>query len=113
MRRTRFMSWFFLVLSLSFFLVRDFRFALEAPLANLWWARLNTFPRIPSPRLAKLYTLERYVSTAKLRALAEKAAERGDSRFVAFAALTLPQREASADITRLADRAVEMCLGSA
>ena len=32
MRRTRFMTWFFLTLSLAFFCMRDFRVALETPL---------------------------------------------------------------------------------
>ncbi len=101
MHRTRFMSWLFLVLASGFFLVRDFRFALEAPLANFSWRG-----EIPS-RLARLYSLERYVSAGKLRSLAEEAARRGDSKFVAFAALNLSVKEAKADAMRLADKAVQ------
>lgn len=111
MRRTRFMSWLFLVLSLAFFMVRDFRFALEAPLANYWWntqfswAAIEKGPAKPS-RLENLYTLKRYASTQKLLTLAEEAARRGDNKFVAFAALNLPVKEAKADAMRLADKAV-------
>ncbi len=112
MRRTRFMSWFFLVLSLAFFLVRDFRFALEAPLASHWltmrFSPGSSLEGPPKPsRLDNLYTLKRYASTEKLKALAEEAARRGDSKFVAFAALNLPVKEAKAEVLRLADKAVE------
>jgi hypothetical protein len=109
MRRTRFMSWFFLVLSLGFFFVRDFRHALETPLADYWWAhQINTLDRPAKPSLlTRLYTLRRYVSAEELRALAEEAATRGDNKFVAFAALNLPAEDARADKMRLADKAVE------
>lgn len=109
MRRTRFMTWSFLVLSLAFFLVRDFRFALEAPLANYWYttrfslASLLEGPPKPS-HLERLYTLKRYASSEKLQALAEEAARRGDSNFVAFAALNLPPKK---NVLELADKAVE------
>jgi len=110
MRRTRFMSWLFLVLSLAFFLVRDFRFALEAPLANYWWQTQFSWAAIekgPKPsRLENLYTLKRFASTQKLVALADEAGRRGDNKFVAFAALNLPIKEAKAGAMRLADKAV-------
>ncbi len=102
MRRTRFMSWFFLVLSLAFFLVRDFRFALEAPLVNFVISTTPFFEPPQYPRLAKLYTLERYVSTEELRGLAAEAARQRDNDFVAFAALNLPSK---GDAMRLADEA--------
>ena len=93
MRRTRYLTWVFLVLSLAFFTIRDFRYALEAPLASLWSERMLSWftagasgPRY-TPWLARLYTLERYVSPAQLVALADEAAGRGDSEFAAFAAL--------------------------
>ena len=79
MRRTRFMSWFFLILALGFFLVPEFRHALEAPLANFW-----------SSRYKNLHTLDRYVSPKKLLTLANEALQKGDNQFVAFAALNLP-----------------------
>ncbi len=106
MRKTRYVTWVFLVLSLAFFTIRDFRFALEAPLASLWAERTigsSSWPLRYSPWLARLYTLDRYVSHAKLVALADEAARRGDSEFVALAALNLGPTK---DALRLADRAV-------
>jgi hypothetical protein len=111
MRRTRFMSWSFLVLSLAFFAVRNFRYALEAPLANSWWESqfsmevlLSGGPR--HSRLENLYTLKRYASPEKLLALADEAARNGDNDFVAFVALNLPDRLARTEGVRLADQAV-------
>ncbi len=111
MRRTRFMSWFFLVLSLAFFMVRDFRYALEAPLADYYWQSQLSFAVLmegtpPPSRLENLYTLQRYVTTEKLIALADQAVRAGDSDFVAFAALNLPPSETQTDGLRLADSAV-------
>lgn len=109
MRRTRFMTWVFLVLALAFFLVRNFRYALEAPLASLWEERMFSLDRMMSsgseytPWLARRFTLERYASRSKLVAMADEAARRGDSDFVAFAALNLGPKK---DALRLADRAV-------
>lgn len=112
MRRTRFMSWFFLALSLAFFFVRDFRFALEAPLANYVYERLMagilSGTRKPPARLERLYTLERYISYPELIHLADEAAQRGHAKFVAFAALSLPAKEFGKETVRLADKAVEM-----
>jgi Flp pilus assembly protein TadD len=110
MRRTRYMTWVFLILSLAFFTIRDFRFALEAPLASLWAERLLGLDRDLSPKLqytpwlARLYTLDRYAPPAQLIALADDAAQRGDTEFVAFAAMNLGPRK---DALRLADRAVD------
>ena len=104
MRRTRFMTWVFLVLALAFFLLRNFRYALEAPLASVWAERMfGIGPLAYTPWLARLYALERYVSRPKLVAMADEAARRGDSEFVAFAALNLGPTK---DALRLADRAV-------
>jgi len=110
-RRTRFMSWLFLVLSLAFFMVPDFRYALEAPLANYWWQTQFSMDVLlageaKSSRLENLYTLKRYVSAEKMLALADDANRKGDSEFVAFAALNLPTNETQADGLRLADEAV-------
>ena len=111
MRRTRFMSWLFLVLSLAFFMVRDFRYALEAPLANYWWQSQFNMDVLmaggPKPsRLDNLFTLKRYASTEQMLALAEEANRKGDSDFVAFAALNLPESGSPADVVSLADEAV-------
>lgn len=111
MRHTRFMSWFFLALSLAFFFVRDFRYALEAPLANYvytrWFAAILNGTPGPPPRLEKLYTVERYVSYPQLIRLADQAAQRGDAKSVAFAALSLPAKGFGKEALRLADQAVE------
>jgi hypothetical protein len=102
------MTWFFLVLSFSFFLIRDFRVALGAPLIVVitedpfigrkypWAGRfINWF-----------FGLERYVSPAQLRQLAEKAAVEGDVDLMAFVALHAPRKEMREDIFRLTDQAV-------
>lgn len=111
MRRTRFMSWLFLVLSMAYFMVPNFRYALEAPLANYWWqSQFNMEvlmagePR--TSRLENLFTLKRYATAEQMLALAEEANRKGDSDFVAFAALNLPESGSPADVTRLADEAV-------
>jgi tetratricopeptide (TPR) repeat protein len=114
MRRTRFMSWIFLVLSLAFFRVHDFRAALEAPLISL----LPDYSKVVAPEvygnpgplggLWKLYTLDRYVSAAQLDRMAQEAELRGDSQFMAFAALHLPAKEQGDHVFRFADRAVAM-----
>jgi hypothetical protein len=135
MRRTRFMTWFFVVLSLAFFCVGDFRVALEAPLVALlpdvwtgdfgaaavarkageWFAewkrsawRFHLLDWGTARILERLYTLERYVTPQQLRRLAYEAEQRGDSQFMAFAALHLPQDEMREDVLHLTDRAVEM-----
>lgn len=111
MRRTRFITWFFLALSLGFFLLRDFRVALEMPLLN--WAAaqfytereaefLNKPPPQKFPWLERRFTLERYLSPEELR----RRAEVGDARLKAFAALHLPREEMGEDILRFADQAI-------
>lgn len=111
MRRTRFMSWLFLVLSLAFFMVPDFRYALEAPLANYWWQSQFNMDVLmagePKPsRLENLFTLKRYATAEQMLGLAEEANRKGDSDFVAFAALNLPASVSQVDVLRLADEAV-------
>ena len=100
-RRTRFMNWFFLVLGLAFFALPDFRRALEAPLAGLYFAQPAKFPG-----LARFFTLKRYASDEELLELARAADERGDSDLTAFAALNLPTGTAWSEVGRLADHAV-------
>jgi hypothetical protein len=101
-RRTRFMSWFFLVLGLAFFALPDFRRALEAPLAGVYLSQPDRFSG-----LARFFTLPRYVSNDELLDLAREADDRGESDFPAFAALNLPTAIAWNEVGRLADRAVE------
>lgn len=75
MRRTRFMSLCFLVLSLAFFGVREFRWALEAPVlgaASGWWTQRGP------------------LSPERLLAFAREAEARGDAAGLAFVALHLP-----------------------
>ncbi len=131
MRRTRFMTWFFLVLSLAFFCVRDFRRALEAPafvlLPSDYWSgefgaartaeegragisslRFFLLKRGTARMLERLYTLERYVTPQGLLQMAQDADKRGDGQFVAFAALHLPMEGLREEILRLTDRAVAL-----
>jgi hypothetical protein len=84
MRRTRFMSMMFLVLSLAFFCVKDFR-----------WA----FGDVP---LASRFT---YMSGNQVRALARQAAAEGDSKALVFAALDAPGANCE-DIIRTTDNTV-------
>jgi len=132
MRRTRFMTWFFVVLSLAFFCLRDFRRALETPLVALlpwgWtggyeasedvgvieesYAMFNVSPwrlrllRLGTGRiLSRFYTLERYATPDELRRMANEAEKTRDYEFMAFAALHLP-RGMREDALRLLDRAV-------
>jgi hypothetical protein len=101
MRRTRFMTWFFLLFSLAFFLVPDFRYALEVPAFN--HAVLTQLYASDEASLPPRFTLARFVSPQALVRLAESA---GDPRLAAFASLHLvEQREA--DALRLADAAVK------
>ncbi len=131
MRRTRFMTWVFFLLSLAFFAVRDFRWALEAPLVaslpEFWTGEYGAAAlsaseaaradlRLPlSERmilllgagraLDHLYTLERYATSERLREMAGEAERRGDASFLAFAALHLPVRTMRDDIFRFAESA--------
>lgn len=90
MRRTRFISLLFLMLSLAFFFEPEFREALLAPLVGVAGAGEETQGRI---------------SDAKLLDLSRHAQEGGDAHSMAFVALHLPLSE-DATIRRLADLAV-------
>ena len=83
MRRTRFMSLCFMVLSLAFLGVREFRWALEAPIlgaASGWW--IGRGPLSPE----------------RLKNFARQAEQRGDAAALGFVALHLqPGMEAAAE----------------
>jgi len=104
-RKTRLMSWIFLLFSLAFFLIPDFRTALEVPLASMA-PQLSFIPIWPKTAGAKLLSLSRFVSPQELLRLGQEADRRGDSQLMAFAALYLPAQERRDDILRLTDRAV-------
>lgn len=94
MRRTRFMSLFFLALSVAFFCVQDFRWALQFPLLEYFFLKggqASAAPPGPSAR--------------QLEALRQRAEKSGDAQQLAFAALHWPddKREES---FRLAEQAV-------
>ena len=129
MRKTRFMTWFFLSLSLALFCVRGFRPALEAPLAALvpygWdgeygaaadansddWAREQTPWQVFLLRfgtghiIERLYTLRRYLTPEELRQTARAAEQKGDTNFVAFAALHLPAPAMCEDVLHFTESA--------
>jgi hypothetical protein len=89
MRRTRFMSMMFLVLSLAFFCVKDFRWAFgDVPLAS----RFTT------------------LSSDQVRALARQAAAEGDSKALVVAALDAPGATCE-DILRTTDNLVAQDAG--
>lgn len=130
MRKTRFMTWFFLSLSLALFCVRGFRPALEAPFAALlpfgWtgefgaaeairgdeWAREETSLQVSllalgtGPILERFFSLRRYVTPAQLRQMAYDAEPAGNTDLIAFAALQLPKPAMCKDVLHLADRVV-------
>ncbi len=87
MRKTRFMSLLFLILSLVFFLLPEFRQGLQAPIVDWRWLERS------QPRRE---TLEK---------LARAAEERRDARTLAFVALRLPVGQ---ERDKLADRAVAL-----
>ncbi len=91
MRRTRFISLLFLMLSLAFFLEPEFRQAILAPLAGI-----TDLGGIPTPGR---------ISNAKLHALARRAEERNDILSLAFVALHLSDGD-DAKIRRFADLVV-------
>ncbi len=91
MRRTRFISLLFLMLSLAFFLEPEFRQALLSPLAGISDVRGAATPG--------------RISDLDLHALARRAEERGDMRSLAFVAFHLPAGD-DAKIRRFADLAV-------
>lgn len=129
MRRTRFMTWFFLSISIALLCVRSFRPALEAPLTALLpddWvgefgaaesARNNYFEgdqtglqvallSLGTGRiLERLFSLRRYITPDELRQKARDAEPSGDSEFMAFAALHLPP-DMCEEALHLTDRVV-------
>lgn len=90
MRRTRFMSLFFLALSLAFFCVEDFRWALSY--LGLEFKVGRTMWQYGGP-----------LSPDEVRAFAQQAQQKGDAEALAFAALYTADREES---FRLAEQAV-------
>src|SRR5579859_6862415 len=94
-RHTRIMTWIFLILSLSFFAIRDFRWALAIPLSEITTQnRLETDSRI----------MPRTVSQDDVKELAERSAATGDAAGMAFAAL---HTKDPAESARLAEAAVK------
>ena len=91
MRRTRFMSMVFLALSLAFFCVQEFRWALEFLVVEY--------------RLQKLSSFGTPIAPEKLRALAQQAQQSGDAQALAFVALNLPSDDREESF-RLAEQAV-------
>lgn len=89
MRRTRFMSLFFLALSLAFFCVEDFRWALGYMKLEL---TINRIAQYGGP-----------LPPEEVRTFAQQAQQKGDAEALAFAALYTPDREES---FRLAEQAV-------
>jgi hypothetical protein len=94
MRRTRYMSWLFLALSVGFFFMQDFRWALSMPMMQY---RINGNDVELSPT--------EMIGADKIRALAERARADGDADGLAFAALHWPGADA-AEAMSLADAAV-------
>lgn len=89
MRRTRFVSLVFLALSLAFFCVQEFRWALEYLVVEYKLANLSSYAVFLAPE--------------KVRALAERAQQSGDAQALAYAAMHSENREES---FRLAEQAV-------
>lgn len=132
MRRTRFMTWFFLALSLTFFCMREFRVALETPLLFYlpsgwtgeygslessrelytgWGVQFSLPLRIleatgVAGRLDRRFTLERYASPDQFRRMTRTAEQQGDGEFPAFAALHLPLKGNEEEVFRLTELAV-------
>ena len=94
MRRTRYMSWLFLALSVGFFFMQDFRWALSMPMMQY---RINGNEFALTPTEA--------IGADKLRALADRARADGDADGLAFAALHWPGTDAK-EAMGLADAAV-------
>ena len=94
MRRTRFMSLFFLALSVAFFCVQDFRWALQFPLLEYFFLKGGQAALAPLGPSAR-----------QLEALRQRAEKNGDAQQLAFAAMHWPsdKREES---FRLAEQAV-------
>src|SRR3954468_17857080 len=77
MRRTRYMSWLFLALSVGFFFMQDFRWALSMPMMQYRMERGN-------------YSLSEVIGDDRIRALADRGRQQGDAEALAFAALHWP-----------------------
>ncbi len=80
MRRTRYMSWLFLALSVGFFFMQDFRWALALPYTQY---------TIDSGRISAT----EQIGADNIRKLAERARANGDADGLAFAALTWPGKD--------------------
>lgn len=101
MRRTRFMSLIFLVLSLAFFCVQDFRWALEVPLVTVRGA-------LHAPQSTAERVVETLVapSQSKLNGWQQEAEQNRDAEELAFVALH--SRQDRDPVFRLADQAVSL-----
>ena len=106
MRRTRFMSWLFLVLAAAFIAVPNFRYGLQAPLFTLYQTQLMTARTKGTVAhwLTRHFLLERYISNPDLRRESEKALQEGKPELGAFAVINLPPEK---DTLRLADEVVQ------
>ena len=82
MRRTRYMSWLFLALSVGFFFMQDFRWALALPFTQYSLDR-GEFSAVEA------------IGPENIRKLAERARANGDADGLAFAALNWPGHDAS------------------
>jgi len=93
MRRTRYMSWLFLALSVGFFFMQDFRWALGLPVLQLQAERGEL-------------SVSEAIGPQRLRALAERAGPAADADGLAFAALYWPEKD-PAEALRLAEAAYQ------
>src|SRR6266404_3092742 len=94
MRRTRFLGWFFIALSVAFFCVEDFRWALQ--LSQLTYLLVGG-----TGRFAALWEISR----DDLKSLRRSAESSGNAEQLAFLSLHWP-REDRDDVLRMADQAV-------
>ncbi|MBI2678073.1 MAG: hypothetical protein HYX28_04780 [Candidatus Koribacter versatilis] len=95
MRRTRYMSWLFLALSIGFFFMQDFRWALAMPMMQY---------RLQQGDAAALNATQS-IGADRIRALADRARADGDANGLAFAALHWPGDDPQ-EALNLADAAV-------
>lgn len=92
MRRTRYMSWLFLALSVGFFFMQDFRWALALPFTQY------------SIERGDFSAIDR-IGPDNIRKLADRARASGDADGLAFAALNWPDADAAKSL-ELAQAAV-------
>ena len=92
-RHTRIMTWIFLILSLSFFAIRDFRWALAIPLSEI-----TTQNRLE----VDSHIMPRTISQEDLKELAQKSEADGDAAGMAFAALHTKDPAAAAHLAEAA-----------